>query len=441
MFGRRIWIGLLIAVTLLSTAGMGPGVAARSLAQETEGATIPYAGRLTGDGGQVVAEGAYDLQFVLYAAQTGGEPLWTETQVGVAVRGGAFGVALGSGTPIPKALLESGALWLAVSVRGPGESAFTPLEPRQRLSAVAPSAPDSVGCPHDHFGEWWAGSSASAGLVVDNSAGTGDGIRGYANATAANYAGVYGVNYSSGSGVYGHSSGGKGVFGSSSAAGGEGVHGEGTGEFTEGVLGTATGIHGTGVYGIASAGSGDPVGVWGQTGLTWGLYTDQQVYAGSGCVNCLIAFVGRNADAAALEVGDVVAISGVAPPLMGQRMPLLEVQRATTSEGALGIVQARAEVATRDKLVLTDGTEQTEAIEMANMTQGPVAPGDYLFIVIQGLIQVRADPGSSIQAGDRLTAGNGGLALRATPDTQTIGRAVDAVDPATGLVWVLVDLQ
>jgi hypothetical protein len=122
-------------------------------------------------------------------------------------------------------------------------------------------------------------------------------------------------------------------------------------------------------------------------------------------------------------------------------MPLLEVQRATESDGALGIVQARAEVTDREQFVLKNGTEQTEAIEMANMTQGLVDPGDYLFIVIQGLIQVRADPGSSIQAGDRLTAGNGGLAIRANSDTQTIGRAVDAVDPATGLVWVLVDLQ
>jgi hypothetical protein len=268
-------------------------------------------------------------------------------------------------------------------------------------------------------------NSLGAGVIGFYNGGVGDGVQGISNGRA---------------GVYG-SGGSKGVYGTTSAGGGEGVRGDGTGEYTEGVLGTATGIHGTGVYGIASATSGDPVGVWGQTGVTWGLYTDQSLYVGNGCIGCLIAFIGRNADTGALEMGDVVAISGVAPSLLGQPMPLLEVQRATASDGALGIVQARAEVTTRDKLVLKDGTEQTEAIEMANMAQGPVAPGDYLFIVIQGLIQVRADPGSGIQAGDRLATGGDGVAILAAPDAQTIGRAVDAVDSATGLVWVLVDLQ
>jgi hypothetical protein len=261
---RKVLIVALIAVTLFSTAGMGPGIAVRSLAQEAEGATIPYAGRLTGDGGEAVRDGAYDLQFALYAAETGGEPLWTETQTGVAVRGGAFGVALGSGTPIPKALLEGGGLWLAVSVRGPGESVFTPLEPRQRLSAVAPSAADSVGCPHDHFDEWWGSSSAAAGLVVDNRTGTGDGIRGYANAAAANYSGVYGVNFSSGPGVYGRSDGGgPGVAGYS---GTRGVYGNGA----DGVVGESAVNGMSGVYGFNTAATG--YGITGRSGGYFGVF-------------------------------------------------------------------------------------------------------------------------------------------------------------------------
>lgn len=261
---RRIWLVVLIAVTLLSTAGMGPGIAVRSLAQEAEGATIPYAGRLTGDGGQVVADGAYDLQFALYAAQTGGEPLWTETQRGVAVRGGAFGAALGSVTPIPKPLLEGSGLWLAVSVRGPAEPDFALLEPRQRLSAVAPSAADSVGCPHDHFDEWWTGSSLAAGLVVDNRTGTGDGIRGYANAAAANYGGVYGVNFSSGPGVYGRSEGGgPGVAGYS---GTRGVYGKAA----DGVVGESNVNAMSGVYGFNTADTG--YGVTGRSGNYFGVF-------------------------------------------------------------------------------------------------------------------------------------------------------------------------
>jgi len=92
--------------------------------QGTAGTTVPYPGRLSDADGQPVADGAYELRFALYAAATGGEPLWAETQAGVAVRGGTFAVVLGSVVPIPRAVLAPqkgrGARWLEVSVRGPG---------------------------------------------------------------------------------------------------------------------------------------------------------------------------------------------------------------------------------------------------------------------------------------------------------------------------------
>ena len=225
----------------------------------------------------MVADGAYDLRFELYAQQTGGELLWAETQAGVPVRGGAFGVALGSVQTIPKETLEGAALWLAVSVRGPGEEDFTMLEPRQRLSVVPSGLEVASSCVHDHMGEWWTGSSSSAGLVVDNRTGTGDGVRGYANSASSNFGGVYGVNFAAGPGVYGRSDGGgPGVAGYSS---GRGVYGSGA----DGVVGESNTSGMSGVYGVNGAAGG--YGITGRAEayfgvLAWG--NDSSLYDTAG---------------------------------------------------------------------------------------------------------------------------------------------------------------
>jgi hypothetical protein len=258
-----------------------------------------------------------------------------------------------------------------------------------------------------------------------------------------------------------------GVYGVSSAYSGQAIHGHGANVLTEGVLGTAA--YGVGVYGISDGSSGNAVGVLGQTNGTWGLYSNDSLYVAGSCTGCTMAFVAQNADAGSLQVGDVVAASGVAPPLKGQQTPILRVQRAAASgSGALGVVQSRAEISTMEMQVLSGDSDrrdmietrsvvegeviatemqvpnvefERETVEVANMVDGKVASGEYLFIVVQGLAQVRVDANAGIQAGDRLVAGDGGRAASATADLPTIGQAVEAVDADTGLVWVLVDLQ
>lgn len=75
----------------------------------------------------VPANGTYDMAFGLYAAQSGGAPLWSGQQAGVAVQGGVFDAELG---PIPTGPLETSAmLWLQTTVEG------TAL-PRQPLRAT-----------------------------------------------------------------------------------------------------------------------------------------------------------------------------------------------------------------------------------------------------------------------------------------------------------------
>ena len=224
------------------------------------GLTVPYPGRLNDAAGQPVPDGAYDFTFTLYAAETGGEPLWSEVQKGVPVQGGAFNVSLGAGQPIPPAALTGNDLWLEVAVRGPGEAAFTALAPRQQVSAAAPAAsfgPTANGaCPHNHLGEVWNANIgwSNAALRINNSAngpalwgynsGGGNGVRGESTTSL----GVYGSSEQS-AGVVGRSTNGNGVEGYSSAPGTwAGVYGE---ALRYGVFGRSTMA---GWYGVFSDG-------------------------------------------------------------------------------------------------------------------------------------------------------------------------------------------
>ncbi len=235
MSANRWGFTLLVVAVLLAASGLGAGAQVPAATLGTDGATVPYPGRLSNAEGQPVADGAYELQFALYAAATGGEPLWTETQTGVAVRGGAFAVVLGSVAPIPKAVLDGGSRWLEVSVRGPGEASPTVLAPRQVLAAAAPAAKAAATCAHTHFGELWNddGGATGYGLNVTNTGSSGDGIRGFSNDARSDYAGVYGWNWSTGSGVYGGSTSGSGIYGYSPNW--FGVYGDGL----TGVVGTS----------------------------------------------------------------------------------------------------------------------------------------------------------------------------------------------------------
>ncbi|MFQ5343370.1 MAG: hypothetical protein ACE5F6_17655, partial [Anaerolineae bacterium] len=282
----------------------------------------------------------------------------------------------------------------------------------------------------------------------------GDGVEGHSQSGS----GVFGVSVS-GEGVVGNSqtgvavfgnSGGeaaikgegpKGVFGVSSADFGEGVHGNGTGSSTEGVMGTSTNAHGVAGYSNGSNGS-LAIGVYGQTTATWGLATNQHLFVGGNCTGCTLAFVGRNTDTNPLEVGDVVSIVGIAPPLKGQQTPILKVQRATAAgKGFLGVVQARATV--KEVPAYASDATQAETIQMPGMAPGDVAPGEYLFVVVQGLVQVRADASAgAIQAGDPLgPVSAAGLAQKLSQDATAapaLGRALEPLTQGAGLIWVLV---
>lgn len=88
-------------------------------------AMLNYQGRLAQASGQPVADGVQTLTFALYEQQSGGAPLWSETQQ-VQVSGGLFHVLLGSVALLPDAAF-AGNTWLETRVSG------TALTPRTRI--------------------------------------------------------------------------------------------------------------------------------------------------------------------------------------------------------------------------------------------------------------------------------------------------------------------
>ena len=80
--------------------------------------------------------------------------------------------------------------------------------PRQSVSALT--------CPHSHFTDYWFGANAAYGIEVDNGTGTGDGVRGYSGSTAymttPQCNGVNTATTGYGTGVFGSSNNGVGVY-------------------------------------------------------------------------------------------------------------------------------------------------------------------------------------------------------------------------------------
>ncbi|MBU0491094.1 MAG: hypothetical protein KKA73_02025 [Chloroflexi bacterium] len=414
MSTKRMVLAILAVSTVVLALVLGSQLAgAQPPAQQPilSGSTIPYPGRLTSAAGQPTPDGAYDFTFTLYDAATGGNPLWSEVQKGVPVQGSAFQVALGSVQTIPVAALNGGERWLGVAVRGPGESEFTALAPRQQVS-VAPTAPDSpsagLACPHDHLGERWIGDSGAAidGLYVQNTK-------------------------AGGTGVCGKSDTGDGVVGESGDPNKSGVYGNNTGS-GYGVYGSCAGLV---CYGMFSDGDMAVAGsLWVDSALT------VQGYATfGGGKSGYVVEIAQNDDSVALEAGDVVIISGAGPAVVGE-IPVVKVRRAAVGETSAVVGIADKHYVPASKAAASAG--RAEGV----FNDAVIAPGEYLTVVTLGAykaIKVDASYGA-IAPGDLLVASpNPGYAMRAVlPQPGTIiGKALSALPSGTGVIPVIVTLQ
>ena len=141
----------------------------------------------------------------------------------------------------------------------------------------------------------------------------------------------------------------------------------------------------------------------------------------------------------------MVAVSGLSALGSGGQEPVLEVHLAQEGMPVIGVVLGRAE--------LVDSEREDQTFTSAESAAGAATPGDYLFIVVQGMAQVKADAGAgAIQPGERLTVGaepgraralqarevEGMLVAEGAP---VIGIALAAPESGSELIPVFVNLQ
>ncbi len=192
---------------------------------------------------------------------------------------------------------------------------------------------------------------------------------------------------------------------------------------------------------------GSSPAVYANTNGTYSGYFMDKIYVAGGCDGCSLGYLALNDGAEPLEPGDLVAASGVDDPLAGSILAVLRVHRAEPGSAAaiIGVVEARATV--------VGSTKEGQYLESAERVEGPAAPGDYLFLVVHGLAQVKVDAAAgAIAAGQRLAAaerpGHARLlqtrmleGMLVSEGAQVLGIALAPLDTGTGLIPVFVTLH
>jgi len=289
--------------------------------------------------------------------------------------------------------------------------------------------------------------------------------------------GVYGVaetdkpgvrgESTSGSGVYGLTQssdyyGAAGVWGASLTGDGTGVRGYKSGNLGFAVLGTNTGNGGSGVVGDST----NYVGVWGQSmnyeamhattarpDHNYGLYTSDNIYSLNYHLAGAMMQLVQNGGAEPVEPGDVVEFSGMAAALEAGGPPVVQVAKAVSanSTAVAGVVYSRfnAKVVNARRQAMGEESEGVREVT----PDGPVPPGEYLLLVVQGPCQVKVDStAGAIRPGELLSsaplAAHAAKAqdvtlagVRVAVPGTVVGKALEPWGGGQGRIYVFVTLQ
>jgi hypothetical protein len=447
---------LLLLVGPLQAQGQDPeGGSSGRAGEEAAGAVsagIPIQGRLTDAGGRPL-DGSYVIRFRLYSASSGGVVLCEDTDA-VSVEQGLFASNIDGCSASD---LDGKAVYLGVRVGSdPEMTPRQPIHPAPYAMSLRPGARIS------------ATLTSNAILHIENYGSSGRGLRAYAMAeTGTNY-GVVGASRSAdgyggyfynnntadgdGAGLRAESTAGHAIVGT----GGSDVYD--SGGWFEGDVG----VHGTGVNGlIGESDTGAAVvghseshyGVFGYTDRgdqNYGLYTTDNCYAAAYQTSGAMMQIVQNGGQEPLEPGDVAVFSGIGAPLDPDGSPVVQVARAAAAGSAAvaGVVHSRYNLA-----AVAGDPEQIARGGGAVTAEGPVPPGEYLLLVVQGPAQVKASALSgAIQPGDLLsTASRPGHATRAVPlgiegagavlPGTILGKALEPLHDGDARIYIYVTLD
>ncbi|HSN78664.1 MAG TPA: hypothetical protein VL334_26640 [Anaerolineae bacterium] len=481
MVGAALLAGVLVLLSNSHTIAQSTPSRAPLAPAVDIGPSFTYQGFL--EQGGVAVTGSCDFEFRLYGVATAGTQIGTTQAIsGQAIDQGRFTVALNFGA----GAIDGQARWLQIAVRCPsGSGAFTTLTPRQVLTAT----PYALSL---RPGAVVAGTVASGGVLnlTNNSSASGDvglkvtsapigvqvdsarnigvqvnssGSHGVEVADAGEmgvyieYAGSYGVGIytSADDGVSVYSAGTPSASSPSSTKDGFEVAGaEGFGLYVgradgDGVRIRSTGDDGIQIgedrvypnYGLYVPEPGTPnetlLPNTANTAGEWALYTADNISVGniSASAQTIVAVAASD-----LAAGDVVSAGGLADALPGSLNRLAQVRLADGAAGVIGVVASRVEL---------QPAPGKNGLLIPHSVAGPAKAGDYVALTVLGAVQVKAQAGSAILPGQRVTAGANGAARALQTRTiegmvvaegaPTLGVALQ--EPADGMVWVFVSPQ
>ncbi|PIU11018.1 hypothetical protein COT27_00135, partial [Candidatus Kuenenbacteria bacterium CG08_land_8_20_14_0_20_37_23] len=140
---RKI-IALILVVTT-SVLGMPAGVFIESAGAAINKA-FNYQGKLMNASGNAVSDASYDIKFVIYDAETGGNCVWTvrgacvaPTAKSITTSGGLFSTLLGEAGDNALPDFSSDVYWIGITVAGDSE-----MTPRKRIGSV----PQAINADH-----------------------------------------------------------------------------------------------------------------------------------------------------------------------------------------------------------------------------------------------------------------------------------------------------
>jgi hypothetical protein len=355
-----------------------------------------HQGRLLDSDGSPVADGNYNMQYRLYHTSSGGTAVFTDTRT-VAVEDGLFTTSIGSTTYITPSLFSQ-PTWMEISING------ETLSPRQRLEGAPYAfslAADSVVRGSVVVTRTFAGlQNTGAAMTVWN---TNGGVGGGNGLVVANQAAPSGADRNNVAAFQ------------AIAAGGQTTNPPATGAY--GAIIRSENYRGM----YAKGGTGYYAAVFDSTAGIW-------VTGGGSCVGCALAYIAQNDGTSIIEAGDFVAAAGInVDPDLG--VPVMMVSKATNATDAIVGVATGAVV--RNDVVDNNGARMGGF----EPTGGPAESGAYLSVVVQGLVQAKANGGTALQTGDWITLEGGNVAL-AAPDEPSVARVMSETD-SDGLAWVM----
>lgn len=394
-----------ISLTIPILIGLTPIIFASCVGVPDLSTEMSHQGRLLDSTGAPVVDGNYNFRYRIYHAATSGTPVYTETKT-VAVSDGLFDTTLGTtGVITPDIFAQPS--WIEIAVNG------ETLTPRQKLLgapyafSLAAGAVVQGGVPITRTFSGVENTGSVLTVWNDNS-----GIKGGHSLVVLNQAAAEGINRDTVAALWVKAAG-----GNTSASPYSGAYGA-----------IVTSDKYRGLY--AKGGTIDEIG----SDYAAGVFSSDYgiILEGGGvCHGCAMAYFAQNAGADAIQPGDFVAALGVAvdPDL---NVPVMMVAKASRADEAIVGVASTA--------VSRAPVEERQGIRTGGFDPraGQAAPGEYLSVVVQGLVQARVGE-VQVQAGDWLTFQDSALAA-APAGSVGLARAMSTPDP-DGMVWVLYNGQ